>query len=96
MYMIIGRLFRDKLNQDQLSNMFVIKPSIEEQIAIANFLDKKTSGINALVEKDKRLIELLKEKRAALINHAVTKGLDPNVKMKDLGSAQTEIQDNYQ
>lgn len=76
---------RDKLNQDQLSNMFVTKPSIEVQAAIANFLDKKTAEINELIEKDKKLIELLKEKRAALINHAVTKGLNLNAKLKDSG-----------
>jgi type I restriction enzyme, S subunit len=76
---------RDKLNQDQLSNMFVVKPSIKDQTAIAKFLHKKTAGIGALIEKDKRLIELLKEKRITLINHAVTKGLDPNANMKDSG-----------
>jgi len=76
---------RDKLNQDQLSNMFVTKPSIEEQTAIANFLDKNTAKIDKLIKKDKKLIGLLKEKRAALINHAVTKGLDPDANMKDSG-----------
>lgn len=76
---------RDKLNQDQLSNMFIAKPSIKDQTAIANFLDSKTTRIDALIEKDKKLIELLKERRSALINHAVTKGLDPNAKMKDSG-----------
>jgi len=60
-------------------------PSIQEQTAIANFLDKKTAQIDALIEKDKKLIALLKEKRTALINHAITKGLDPNAKMKDSG-----------
>jgi type I restriction enzyme S subunit len=76
---------RDKLNQDQLSNMFVVKPSTEEQTAIASFLDKKTSQINKIIGKNQKLIELLKEKRTALINHAVTKGLDPDAKMKDSG-----------
>jgi len=76
---------RDKLNQDQLSNMFIVKPSLKEQTAIAYFLDKETSKINSLTEKDNKLIELLKEKRTALINHAVTKGLDPNAKLKDSG-----------
>ena len=60
-------------------------PRIQEQTAIANFLDKKTAQIDVLIEKDKKLIALLKEKRTALINHAVTKGLDPNTKMKDSG-----------
>jgi len=67
---------------EDIFNYPFLQPSKKEQIAIANFLDKKTSGINALIEKDKKLIELLKEKRAALINHAVTKGLNPNVKTK--------------
>jgi type I restriction enzyme S subunit len=76
---------RDKLNQDQLSNMFVVKPSLKDQIAIASFLDKKIARIDALIEKDKKLIELLNEKRTTLINHTVTKGLDPNAKLKDSG-----------
>jgi len=68
-----------------LSQTFFILPTKQDQIAIANFLDKETAQIDALIEKDKRLIGLLKEKRAALINHVVTKGLDPNAKMKDSG-----------
>lgn len=64
---------------------FTISPEIKEQNILINFLDKKTAKIDALIEKDKKLIELLKEKRTALINHAVTKGLDPDVKLKDSG-----------
>jgi len=60
-------------------------PNRPEQRAIANFLDRETAKIDALVEKKERLIELLKEKRTALISHAVTKGLDPNVPIKDSG-----------
>ena len=56
-----------------------------EQAAIAIFLDRETSKIDALVEEQKRLIELLKEKRQAVISQAVTMGLDPNVPMKDSG-----------
>lgn len=56
-----------------------------EQRAIAGFLDRETAKIDALVAKKERLIELLKEKRGALITHAVTKGLDPTVPMKDSG-----------
>ena len=62
---------------------FTISPEIKEQDILINFLDKKTSEINQTIEKDKKLIELLKEKRTALINHVVTKGHDPNVKLKD-------------
>ena len=53
--------------------------------AIAAFLDRETARIDALVAKKERLIELLQEKRTALITRAVTKGLDPNVPMKDSG-----------
>ncbi len=55
------------------------------QKSIVSFLNKKILGLDSLIEKDKRLIKFLKEKRIALINHAVTKGLDLNVKMKDSG-----------
>jgi len=62
-------------------------PSIvsEEQRTIAAFLDHETARIDRLIEKQQRLIELLKEKRQAVISHAVTKGLDPNVPMKNSG-----------
>lgn len=60
-------------------------PPPEEQHAIADFLDRETSKIDALVAKKERLIELLREKRTALITHAVTKGLDPNAPMKPSG-----------
>jgi len=66
-------------------NFPMFTPSIKEQNNIVEFLDNKTSEINQTIEKDKRLIELLKEKRTALINNAVTKGLSPNAKMKDSG-----------
>src|SRR5690606_2484733 len=56
-----------------------------EQRAIAAFLDRETARIDALVAKKERLIELLQEKRTALITRAVTKGLDPTVPMKDSG-----------
>ncbi len=58
---------------------------VEEQKVIAAFLDHETTKIDALIAKQERLIELLQEKRAALITHAVTKGLDPNASMKDSG-----------
>jgi type I restriction enzyme S subunit len=60
-------------------------PPLPEQCAIANCLDQETAKIDALVAKKEQLIELLQEKRAALITRAVTKGLDPNVPMKDSG-----------
>ena len=58
---------------------------IEEQSAIADFLDRSTARIDALVAKKTRFVELLREKRQALITHAVTKGLDASVPMKESG-----------
>lgn len=58
-------------------------PPLNEQTAIATFLDRETAKIDELVEEQRRLIALLKEKRQAVISHAVTKGLDPNAPMKD-------------
>lgn len=60
-------------------------PPLKEQRAIAAFLDRETARIDALIGKKQRQIELLQEKRSALISHAVTRGLDPNAKMKDSG-----------
>lgn len=60
-------------------------PPTEEQAGIASFLDHETAKIDALVAEQERLIELLKEKRQAVISHAVTKGLYPSVPMKDSG-----------
>lgn len=68
-----------------IKNSYLMFPPIEEQEKISSFLNKKTSEIDLTIEKDSRLIELLKEKRTALINHVVTKGLDPMVRMKDSG-----------
>ena len=62
-------------------------PPVEEQIQIVNFTRHETAKIDALVEKKERLIELLQEKRTALITRAVTRGLDPNVPLKDSGIA---------
>ena len=66
------------------SSLFAIPP-IDEQRAIADFLDRETAKIDALLARKERLIELLQEKRAALITRAVTRGLDPSVPMKDSG-----------
>ena len=66
------------------TGVFPIAPN-EEQRVIAAFLDRETAKIDALVVKKERLIELLHEKRTALITRAVTRGLDPNVAMKDSG-----------
>jgi len=66
-------------------NFSIAWPPGQEQGTIAAFLDHETAKIDALVDEQKRLIELLKEKRQAVISHAVTKGLDPTVPMKDSG-----------
>jgi type I restriction enzyme S subunit len=63
----------------------LLPPYNEEQKAIASFLDRETAKIDALVAEQEQLITLLKEKRQAVISHAVTKGLDPSVPMKDSG-----------
>lgn len=61
-------------------------PPLAEQTAIARFLDRETARVDSLIEKKTRFIELLREKRTAVITHAVTKGLDPNAPLKDSGS----------
>jgi type I restriction enzyme S subunit len=66
-------------------NERVVYPTPPEQRAIAAFLDRKTTHIDAIIAKKERQVELFQEKRAALISHAVTKGLDPTVPMKDSG-----------
>lgn len=76
---------REGLNFEQIGNMLIALPHAEEVDEIASRLDRETARIDALIEKKTRFIELLCEKRQALITHAVTKGLDPNVKMKDSG-----------
>ena len=74
-----------RANPDQIGNSEAVLPPLEEQRAIAAFLDRETGKIDALVAKKEELIKLLQEKRTALITHAVTKGLDPNAPMKDSG-----------
>jgi len=70
---------------DFIGNIFLPTPPIETQKLIATFLDSKTAAIDTLIDKKQRLIQLLEEKRTALINQSVTKGLNPNVSMKDSG-----------
>jgi len=73
------------LNSSFINNTIFPHPPLSEQRAIADFLDYHTARIDALIEKQERLIDLLQEKRNALIAQAVTKGLDPDVKMKESG-----------
>jgi len=73
------------IKADRFKGTLVSVPSLPEQRAIAAFLDCETGRIDTLIEKKERQVELLQEKRAALISHAVTKGLKPDVKMKNSG-----------
>lgn len=73
------------LDSDSYLSEILATPSFAEAEKIAHFLDHETAKIDALIGKQQQLIALLKEKRQAMISHAVTKGLNPNVKMKDSG-----------
>jgi type I restriction enzyme S subunit len=70
---------------DQLKTIRLAMPPMDEQRAIATFLDRRTAKIDELIAKKVRLIELLREMRTSLITQAVTKGLDPDVPIKDSG-----------
>lgn len=74
-----------ELSGGSLASVMVPLPSVVEQDAIATFLDRETAEIDAFVADQEELIALLAERRAATITHAVTKGLDPSVPMKDSG-----------
>ncbi len=76
---------RAAINWEDIKNKYVPLPTLDEQKNILDFLDHETTKIDHLIEKQHQLIELLKEKHQAVISHAVTKGLDPNVPMKDSG-----------
>lgn len=76
---------RDKLTQSEMQAIPIQCPEIGEQRAIVSFLDRETSKINHLIKRKERLIELLQEKRTALISHAVTRGLNPDVPLKESG-----------
>ena len=75
----------DAVTVDEVSNLTCVVPPLSEQVQIANFLDRKTEQIDELIRIKERRIELLQAQRTALINQAVTKGLDPNVEMKPAG-----------
>jgi type I restriction enzyme S subunit len=75
----------DSLRLPQFLNFEFSLPTIEEQNHIVDFLDHETAQIDTLIAKQEKLIELLKEKRQAVISHAVTKGLNSDVAMKDSG-----------
>lgn len=72
-------------NYERMKKIIIPFPEKKEQQAIANFLDKKVTQIDSIVEETKQSIEELKKYKQAIITEAVTKGLNPNVKMKDSG-----------
>jgi type I restriction enzyme S subunit len=78
------------LSEGYQSTLPLLTPPVQEQIAVAAFLDRETARIDELVAKKERLITMLQEKRAALITHTVTKGLESNVPMKDSRVGWTE------
>lgn len=80
-----GGDMRDGLNLDLLGEIPCPIPPLPEQAAIAGFLDHETTKIDALIEEQRSLVDLLKEKRQAVISHAVTKGLDPSVATRNSG-----------
>jgi type I restriction enzyme S subunit len=74
-----------KIMNNEMASIYCLIPPIQEQIKIAQYLDHQTAIIDQLIQQKEKLIELLKEKRQAVINEAVTKGLNANAKMKDSG-----------
>jgi len=80
-----SQLGRWRLPTAEFQNWAIPFPSLKEQVSIATFLDHETAKIDALIAEQQRLIELLQEKRQAVISHAVTKGLNPGASVKDSG-----------
>ncbi|HAT8491256.1 TPA: restriction endonuclease subunit S [Vibrio vulnificus] len=76
---------QEQINVSDIVDFWVVCPPEDEATNIQSFLDHETAKIDTLIEKQQQLIKLLKEKRQALISHAVTKGLNPQVPMKDSG-----------
>jgi type I restriction enzyme, S subunit len=96
-YQILGHLHREmisvegkgftriNLRQDKVNDLVIFYPPLQEQEQIVNYLDEKTSIIDKLISTKLKKVELLKEQRTTLINQVITKGINPNVKMKDSG-----------
>lgn len=81
----MGTGIRLTLSYNELKNQFIPCPSPDEQTAIANYLDTVTAKIDAAIVQQQKMIDLLNERKQIIINRAVTKGLNPNAKMKDSG-----------
>ncbi len=73
------------LSYGGIKNVFIPLPPLSKQTQIARYLDWKTAKINSFIRNKRRMIELLKEQKQSIINQAVTRGLDPNVKLKPSG-----------
>ena len=96
-YQILGHLHREmisvegkgftriNLRQDKINDLVVFYPPLQEQEQIVNYLDEKTTIIDKLISTKQKKVELLKEQRTTIINQVITKGLNPNVKLKDSG-----------
>ena len=82
---VVNRVSIPHLTKEKLSEIRVLCPGLEEQKKISRYLDRKTYLIDSLIEKISLKIELLKEQRTSLINQCVTKGLDPDIGMRDSG-----------
>ena len=80
-----GKGLRQSLNWDDIKNMLLPVLDINEQTAIANYLDSVTSKIDEAISQQQKMIDLLNERKQIIIQNAVTKGLNPNAKMKDSG-----------
>lgn len=81
----MGGGVRQAIKFDDLKRLPILFPSLDEQRSIVSYLDCKTVQIDDLISKKEEMIQLLKEERIAIINQAVTKGIDPKVEMKDSG-----------
>jgi len=90
-FMKVGEAFmsgaagQKRVPSDFITDFPLIAPSKPEQTAIANYLDRKTAEIDKLIAQKERLIELYEEERTAIINQAVTKGIDPDARLKESG-----------
>ena len=96
-YLLNGKVYREllsiegngytriNLRQDRVNEFIVLLPPLQEQQQIVTYLDQKTTLIDQIISNSEKKIELLKEQRTSTINHSVTKGLNPKVKMKDSG-----------
>lgn len=73
------------VSTEQINNVLILLPSKPEQVAVANYLDQKTAQIDKLIVQKERLIELYEKEKAAIINQAVTKGINPDTNMKNSG-----------